>query len=89
MQTTAKIAVYIQALGGKFLGPNAYKTDSIKLSLRLHDDTLPITYQLEGQANDGEIGPDFLVSLPSIQGSSSFLPILTPVAAAGSNPAVN
>ena len=46
MQTTAKITIFIQALGGKFLGPNAYKTDSIKLCLRLQGKTLPITYQL-------------------------------------------
>jgi hypothetical protein len=88
MQTTAKIIVYIQALGGKFLGPNAYKTDSIKLSLTLHGDSLPITYQLGEKANDGGISPDF-ASPPSTHGLSSFLPILTPVAAKESNPAVN
>jgi hypothetical protein len=89
MQTTAKITVYIQALGGKFLGPNAYKTDSIKLSLTLKGKTVPITYQLRNKANDGVIGPDFIVGLPSTKGLSSFLPILTPVAVKERNPAVN
>jgi hypothetical protein len=89
MQTTAKITIYLQALGGKFLGPNAYKTDSIKLSLTLQGDTLPITYQLGDNVNDGAIGTNFLSSLPSIQGISSFLPILTPMPAKGSHPAVN
>ncbi|HJR08831.1 MAG TPA: hypothetical protein VJ842_16345 [Pyrinomonadaceae bacterium] len=89
MQTTAKITIYLQALGGKFLGPNAYKTDSIKLSLTLQGSTLPITYQLSDNVNDGAIGPNFISSLPSIQGASSFLPILTPTPTSGSDPAVN
>ncbi|HEV7682682.1 MAG TPA: hypothetical protein VGO68_11205 [Pyrinomonadaceae bacterium] len=88
MQTTAKITVYVQALGGKFLGPNAYKTDNIKLSLTLESYDLPIIYQLGEKANDGEIGPDFIVT-PSTKGLSSFLPILTPVAGTGISPAVN
>src|SRR5918911_34976 len=89
MQTTAKITIYLQALGGKFLGPNAYKTDSIKLSITLQGNTLPITYQLKDNVNDGAIGPNFISSLPSIKGISSFLPILTPMPATGSDPAVN
>lgn len=89
MQTTAKITIYLQALGGKFLGPNAYKTDSIKLSLTLQGTTYPITYELGDNVNDGGIGPNFLSSLPSTNGLSSFLPILTPIPAAGSDPVVN
>ncbi|HEY6230162.1 MAG TPA: hypothetical protein VIW64_02750 [Pyrinomonadaceae bacterium] len=89
MQTTANITIYLQALGGKFLGPNAYNTDSIKLSLTLDGNTLPVTYQLGPNVNDGGIGPNFLSSLPSTMGASSFLPILTPVPSSGSNPAVN
>jgi hypothetical protein len=89
MQTTAKITIYLQALGGKFLGPNAYKTDGIKLSITLQGNTLPITYQLNDNVNDGAIGPNFMNSLPSIKGISSFLPILTPMLATGSEPAVN
>jgi len=89
MQTPAKITIYLQALGGKFLGPNAYQTDSIKLSLTIQGVVLPVTYQLGDNVNDGEIGPDFISSFPSTQGTSSFLPILTPVPASASGPAVN
>jgi hypothetical protein len=89
MPTTAKITIYLQALGGKFLGPNAYQTDGIKLSLTLPGNTLPVSYQLSDNVNDGAIGPKFLNSLPSIQGISSFLPILTPMPTTGSDPAVN
>jgi len=89
MQTTANITIYLQALGGKFLGPNAYNTDSIKLSITLKGDTLPVTYQLKDNVNDGAISSKFLSSLPSIKGMSSFLPILTPMPATGSDPAVN
>src|SRR4029078_12674967 len=89
MQTTANITIYLQALGGKFLGPNAYNTDSIELSITLQGNTLPVAYQLGPNVNDGGIGPNFLSSLPSTVGLSSFLPILTPVPASGSEPAVN
>lgn len=88
MQTTAKIIVYIQALGGKFLGPNAYKTDNIKLSLTLESQTFPIPYELGKNANDGEIGADFIIS-PATNALSSFLPILTPVSGTASSTAVN
>src|SRR5438067_5082105 len=89
MQTTPQITIYLQALGGKFLGPNAYKTDDIKLSITLQGNTIPITYKLKPDANDGAIGPNFISSLPSIKGLSSFLPILTPTPATGADPAVN
>ena len=88
MQTTARITIYLQALGGKFLGPNAYQTDQIKLSLTLPGDTLPITYQLADDVNDGDIYFNFQSS-PSIQKTSSFLPILTPLPASMPGPAVN
>ena len=52
-------------------------------------ETIPVTYRLKDQVNDGSIGPNFLYSLPSTGGLSSFLPILTPVATVGSQPAVN
>ena len=89
MQTTANITIYLQALGGKFLGPNAYNTNDIKLSITLQDKLIPVSYQLTSNVNDGGIGPDFLRSLPSTYGLSSFLPILTPVPASGITPAVN
>mgnify|MGYP001449042624 CR=1 FL=1 len=60
MQTTAHITIYLQALGGKFLGPNAYNTNDIKLSLTLDGKPTPITYQLTDNVNAGVIGPAFL-----------------------------
>ena len=84
MQTDATITIYLQALGGKFLGPNAYNTDSIQLSLTLEGKTLPITYKLTDGVNDGAVGPYF-----SMEEQSSFLPILTPPPATESNLAVN
>src|SRR6266496_1085191 len=89
MQTSATINIYVQALGGKFLGPNAYKTDNIQVSLAFEENTVPVTYQLFDKANDGEIGPTFIGGLSSSEAMSSFLPILTPMPDAGSNPAVN
>jgi hypothetical protein len=89
MQTAANITIFLQALGGKFLGPNAYKTDNIKLALTLRGSTLPINYKLGDKTNDGGIGDDFISSLPSTYGLSSFLPILTPLPDSESNPAVN
>src|SRR5205085_5986165 len=59
------------------------------LSITLPGSTIPIVYQLKDKVNDGLIGPNFLSSLPSTKGLSSFLPILTPVPASGSDPAVN
>jgi hypothetical protein len=88
MQTTAQLTIYLQALGGKFLGPNAYNTDSIRLSIALQGETLPVTYRLQENVNDGEIGPDF-ISPSSIQEASSFVPILTPTSPDGSDTAVN
>jgi hypothetical protein len=86
---TARLTVYLQALGGKFLGPNAYNTNDINLSLTLNGNTERITYQLVDQVNDGAIGPTFLYSIPSTYGESSFLPILTPSTADPSAPSVN
>jgi hypothetical protein len=88
MQTHARITIFLQALGGKFLGPNAYETDRIKLSVTLHGHHHPVTYKLGTNPNDGTIGSNFS-STPSGEGLSSFVPILTPAPTAGSDPAVN
>jgi hypothetical protein len=89
MKTTANITIYLQALGGKFLGPNAYKTDSIKLEITQRGKTDRITYRLGDNANDGGIGTSFLSNPTSGEGLSSYLAILTPTAATESEPAVN
>jgi len=91
MSTTATITVYLQALGGKFLGPNAYNHERIELSLALPGEPRPqpIPYRLKPNGNDGGIGPDFLYRLPSVEALSSFLPILTPQPGVGANPTVH
>jgi hypothetical protein len=89
MQTTARITVYIQALGGKFLGPNAYNTNDIKLTLTLDDKSVPITYKYVKGMNDGEVGTSFVYENPQTIAQSSFLPILTPNPTNSSSPAVN
>lgn len=89
METPAQITVYLQALGGKFLGPNAYDHDGIKLSLSLDGYTHSIPYRLKSTGNDGGISPDFNSNMLLTEKLSSFLPILTPGSVAGANPAVN
>ena len=90
METTAQITIYLQALGGKFLGPNAYNTDDIELSIKLGQDVpLLVSYQLSKTVNDGTISSDFSGDTTPTQGLSSFLPILTPSPVAGDNPGVN
>jgi hypothetical protein len=84
--TTARITVYLQALGGKFLGPNAYHTNDIKLTLTLDGKTSDITYKYMSGENDGSVGPTF--ETPPKNQLSSFLPILTPNISTPS-PAVN
>jgi hypothetical protein len=90
METTAQITIYLQALGGKFLGPNAYNTDAVELSIKLEQGMpLLIGYRLSDTVNDGTISSDFNGDTTPTQGLSSFLPILTPSLVAGDNPAVN
>ena len=90
METTAQITIYLQALGGKFLGPNAYDTDGIELSVQLPQGMpLLLRYRLNGNVNDGKVCSDFNGDPTPARGLSSFLPILTPSTVAGDNPAVN
>jgi hypothetical protein len=80
---TASITVYLQALGGKFLGPNAYQTNNIKVSLSYSGGTIDFPYQLvPGVSDDGIISQGFT------DGSSSFMPILNMPALNGQNPHV-
>jgi hypothetical protein len=90
MQTNANITIYLQALGGKFLGPNAYGLDNITLSITLQDnEPIPITYKLAHKGNDGDIKPNFSYDHQTREGLSSFLPILTPAIVDDPSPAVN
>jgi hypothetical protein len=66
------ITVYLQALGGKFLGPNAYNNNEISIGLYMNGQTLPFTYDAAGAGiDDGIIGQTFS------NGSPYALPILT------------
>lgn len=80
---TANLFIYLQALGGKFLGPNAYDNTNIKVSFQYSGGSFEIPYQVLPSTNDGMISPIFST------GNSTVAPILTPSVAAGENPAVN
>ncbi len=83
MATNATITVYLQALGGKFLGPNAYHTDEIEVTLTYSGGEIKMPYQLvTGVTDDGIISQGFTA------GTSSFLPILHMAALSGQNPDV-
>lgn len=80
---TASISIYLQALGGKFLGPNAYQTDNIKICLNYSGGQVDIPYQLvPGVSDDGIISQGFT------DGSTSFMPILNIGSLGGQNPNV-
>jgi hypothetical protein len=86
MATLIPFQVYVQALGGKFLGPNAYNNMAIRLSLALPGELQPvhIPYVVTPTiTNDGNISGTFT------DGATSFMPILTMPATAAANPAVN
>ncbi|HEY6806940.1 MAG TPA: hypothetical protein VI306_25410 [Pyrinomonadaceae bacterium] len=87
--TTARISVYLQALGGKFLGPNAYNTNDIKLTLTLGGETTSINYKYVDGMNDGEVDATFSYDNPPNNGLSSFLPVLTPITSVPITLAVN
>ncbi len=71
MASTTEFNVYVQALGGKFLGPNAYEKDQIKVVLNTAKENYKFSYYKQGM-DDGEILPNF------VDGISSFMPIITP-----------
>lgn len=73
MSTTANFEVYLQALGGKFIGQNAFLPHQIKVSIFINGIVHPLSYY-SGKTNppdDGEVGPAYF------DGSSSVVPILT------------
>jgi hypothetical protein len=79
----ANLFVYIQALGGKFLGPNAYNFADIKIEFSYSGGQFEIPYKVISTTNDGNISPVFT------DGNSSPMPILTTSNISGQNPAVN
>lgn len=84
MKTPVLFQVYLQALGGKFLGPNAFDNTNIKVSLKYSLGNFPLQYKvIQGTTDDGTISQSFT------DGSTSFMPILTMPDNDKGNPAVN
>ncbi|MCW3465242.1 hypothetical protein [Chitinophaga nivalis] len=74
MLSTAPITVYLQATGGKFLGPHAFQPENITVIFTYDDNsTTPLSYGPPlAIANDGFISDNF------VPGCSSSWPIITP-----------
>jgi hypothetical protein len=72
MLQTAGISVYLQALGGHFLGANAYDPANITISLNYSVGLIPIPYIITTCfTDDGNVSPNFTT------GASSFMPIIS------------
>ncbi|WP_315824013.1 hypothetical protein [Paraflavitalea speifideaquila] len=70
--SSVNITVFLQALGGKFLGPNAYQNTAIRIYLLLEGQTYAFTYDAATSGmDDGQIGQQFSNVAPYA------LPILT------------
>jgi hypothetical protein len=86
MLQTANITVYLQAVGGHFLGANAYDPGNIAISLSYSGGKVNMPYPVTTYfTDDGNVSPHFT------DGASSFLPIITipPPAPAVQTAAVN
>lgn len=72
MASTANITIYLQAVGGHFLGANAYDPANISISLKYSGGKIKIPYAVTKYfTDDGNVSPNFT------EGASSFLPIIT------------
>jgi hypothetical protein len=72
MASTANITIYLQALGGHFLGANAYNPGDISINLKYSGGKIKIPYSVTTYfTDDGNVSPNFT------EGASSFLPIIT------------
>jgi hypothetical protein len=72
MPQTANITVYLQAVGGHFLGANAYDPGNITVSLSYSKGEVNMPYIVTTHfTDDGNVSPHFT------DGASSFLPIIT------------
>ena len=72
MVTTANITVYLQAVGGHFLGAHAYDPANILLNLSYSGGSTAIPYAvIPNFTDDGNVSPEFT------NGASSFMPIIT------------
>jgi len=72
MALTANITIYLQAVGGHFLGANAHDPAGISISLKYSGGKIKIPYTVTPYfTDDGNVSPNFT------EGASSFLPIIT------------
>lgn len=72
MLQTANIIIYLQAVGGHFLGANAYEPTGITINLSYPGGKINIPYPVTTFfTDDGNVSPNFT------GGASSFLPIIT------------
>jgi hypothetical protein len=69
---TVNITVYLQALGGKFLGPHAYNNTGIDIHLTLGGSSYKFSYDAASSSID-----DGMISQTFSNGSPYALPILT------------
>ena len=72
MPQSANLTVYLQAIGGHFLGANAYDPANITLNLSYSGGSITIPYTVTPHfTDDGNVSTNFT------DGASSFLPIIT------------
>jgi hypothetical protein len=72
MAHIANLTVYLQALGGHFLGANAYDPGNIELSFINSCGEIKIPYPVTTNfTDDGNVSPNFT------DGASSFMPVIT------------
>ncbi len=72
MSQTANISIYLQAVGGHFLGANAFDPENIKVKLSYSGGDIDMPYLVTTHfTDDGNVSPYFT------EGASSFMPIIT------------
>jgi len=72
MSQTANISIYLQAVGGHFLGAHAYDPAKIKVKLSYSGGEVDMPYAVTTNfTDDGNTSPNFT------NGASSFMPIIT------------
>jgi hypothetical protein len=72
MPQIANLTIHLQAIGGHFLGANAYDPANIILNLSYSGGSVNIPYIVTTHfTDDGNVSPEFIV------GASSFMPIIT------------
>jgi hypothetical protein len=72
MSQTANITIYLQAVGGHFLGAHAYDPANISLNFSYTGGSTPVPYTVTPNfTDDGNVSQEFT------NGASTFMPIIT------------